>query len=336
MMRVNANLRLSSVLSMDTMVEVHILDPYRLSKGTKPFYRSRIREVVWLLRRVLKKRKAPNTEFLLSIHDCIQTVNTKHHYRGATYVESRPIFSIVRCSFSDNIPFPMWEGGDLRGGGFDGWDRKMKGFRAQDSVPWKSKIPKAVFRGGNRPSMYFAKKADADMSCNEVGRTRLAYIAKRNPHLYDVSVGGKCGGRLSIMDRMEAVDQQKFKYILYTEGNCFWADRINMQVFGPSAVIKQETPCGQFWEPLLQPMVHFVPTDFFLRNTTNQLVWAQNHDEDVRNIVANANEFASNFVSLRGIESYVEVLLEQYTKLLNHKDEIKLEVGAEEPRGRYP
>lgn len=317
---------------MNFNVDVYLLDPYRLSKGAKPFYRSRIREVVWLLNRLVATRNIPDTEFLLSVHDCIQTVNTDHHYRGATYKESRPIFSIVRCSFSDNIPFPMWEGGDVRGGGFDGWDKKMADFQAADTKSWDSKINKAVFRGGNRPSMYFANRTDADKSCNEVGRTRLAYISKKNPHIYDVSVGGKCGGRLTVMKRLEAVEQQVYKYILYAEGNCFWADRINMQIFGPSAIVKQETPCGQFWEPLLKPMVHFVPTDFFFINTTDQIIWAQHHDGEVQQIVQNANEFASNFLSLRGIELYVEVLLEEYTKLLKHRNSIKLEIGAEEPR----
>mmetsp|Transcript_11142 Transcript_11142/g.22194 ORF Transcript_11142/g.22194 Transcript_11142/m.22194 type:complete len:153 (+) Transcript_11142:1656-2114(+) len=126
--------------------------------------------------------------------------------------------------------------------------------------------------------------------------------------------------------------QHRFKYILYAEGNCFWADRINMQVFGPSVIIKQETPCGQFFEPLLKPMVHYVPTDFFFQDTMDRIAWLKENDADAMQMVKNANEFASNFLSLAGIEAYAEVLLKEYTALLNDK-EIQLQAGVKKVTG---
>lgn len=265
----------------------------------------------------------------MAIHDCVQTVDKEHHYRGAHFKESSPTFTIVGCNFSDNIPFPMWEGDDQRGGGFGGWDKKMEDYRAQDTVPWAEKENKAVFRGGNRASMYFAKKRDAADRCDGVGRSRLQYLAKENPDLYDVSIGGKCGSTEYTMSRLSEIDHHKYKYILYAEGNCFWADRLNKQVFGPSVILKQETPCGQFWEPLLRPMTHYIPTTFFFDDTTDQIKWANEHSTEVEAIAKNANEFAKNFLSLSGIQAYVEVLLTEYTALLEVK-EISPEKGAEE------
>lgn len=66
-----------------------------------------------------------------------------------------------------------------------------------------------------------------------------------------------------------------FKFVLYAEGNCFWADRMNRQLFGPSAILKQETPCGQFYEPLLEPMSHYIPVDFFFNDLLDRINWAQ-------------------------------------------------------------
>lgn len=304
------------------------MDPYEVAKNSKPFYQTRIKELIWLLSTIAKEGKIPDTEFLLAIHDCVQTVSKKHSYRGAVFRESNPTFTIVSCNFSDNIPFPMWEGDEVRGG-LKSWDAKMEKYKSSDKTPWKEKKGQAVFRGGYRPSMYFQKKKDADEHCDEVGRSRLRYIGEKNRELFDVGISGTCGGTTQALSRLSETAHHNYKYILYAEGNCFWADRLNKQVFGPSAVIKQETPCGQFWEPLLKPMTHYIPTDFFFQDTVDKLKWSRENDEEVRGIVKNANEFANNFLSFRGIKTYVEVLLTEYSKLLASK-KIKPEKGSKD------
>lgn len=321
-----ANKGIQSMLFQIIGGRVYLMDPYEVPRNSKPFYRTRINEVIWLLSKLATEGRLRNTEFLMSIHDCVQTVNQPHSYRGAHYQESNPSFTIVSCNFSNNIPFPMWEGSRNRDSGFSSWDAQMHAY-AHDDVLWERKVSKAVFRGGNRPSMYFRNKSDADLHCNEVGRTRLLHLYKLEPTLLDVSIGGTCGGMRSVLDRLEPRDHHKFKYILYAEGNCMWADRTRQQLFGPSMLIKQETPCGQFFEPLLKPFTHYLPTDFFFTDTMNRIRWAKDHDDEARAIVRNANEFANNFLSLRGIEAYVEALLEEYTALLVEPD-IKLETGA--------
>lgn len=304
-----------SLVTVGDFPEVYLLDPYEVAKNSKPFYKTRIQELIWLLSDIAKGGVVQNTEFLVAIHDCVQTVHRDHSYRGSIFKESSPTFTIVSCNFSDNIPFPMWEGDPVRGG-LKSWDQKMEKYRSMDATPWEQKESKAVFRGGNRPSMFYKTKADADQHCDDAGRTRLAYLAETNPDLFNVGVSGKCGGKSYEMEHLSESGHHAFKYILYAEGNCFWADRLNKQVFGPSAVIKQETPCGQFWEPLLKPMTHYIPTDFFFSNTVDQIKWANENDDKVKEIVQKSNNFADAFLSVKGIKIYVEVLLVEYTKLL--------------------
>lgn len=305
---------------------VYYLDPYEVAKNSKPFYKTRLNELIWLFSEIVKQGQIPNTEFLLAIHDCVQTVSNNHTYRGPVFIESSPTFTIVSCNFSDNIPFPMWEGDKVRGG-LQTWDDKMEKYKAADTTPWKEKLSQAVFRGGNRPSMFFHKKNDANDHCDEFGRSRLRFLGEKHSELFDIGVSGSCGGKTHGLTHLSEEGHHKYKYILYAEGNCFWADRLNKQVFGPSAVIKQETPCGQFWEPLLKPMTHYIPTDFFFSDTVEKLSWAREHDEEVQNIVKNANNFAASFLSFKGIKTYVEVLLIEYTKLLT-TSEIKPEKGS--------
>lgn len=308
------------------LLELFLMDPYEIQKQSKPFYKTRVKELIWLLSEVVKAGSVPNTEFLVAIHDCVQTVNAGHTYRGATYQESTPTFTIVSCNFSDNVPFPMWEGDVVRGG-LKSWDEKIRKYQKADTTPWEQKIERAVFRGGYRPSMYYKDKKDADKKCEETGRSRLYHLGNMHQTLFDVGVSGKWCDKRHSMNPLAETAHHQYKYILYAEGNCFWADRLNKQVFGPSAVVKQETPCGQFWEPLLKPMVHYLPTDFFFTNTVERIKWARGHDDEVKAVVKNANEFASNFLKQKGIRSYVEVLLTEYTKLLRDK-EIKAEKGS--------
>lgn len=321
-----ANKGIQSMLIQVIDRKVYLMDPYEVPKNSKPFYRTRINEVIWLLSKLASEGRIKNTEFLMSIHDCVQTVNKPHSYRGAHFQESNPAFTIVSCNFSDNIPFPMWEGSKHRDGGFSGWDALMAQYH-EDDIGWDKKVARAVFRGGIRPSMYFKNKSEAENHCNDVGRARLRYLAQKEPEVFDISVGGACGGKYTRLERLEPKDHHKFKYIIYAEGNCMWADRSRHQVFGPSAIIKQETPCGQFFEPMMKPYVHYIPTDFFFSDTVERIQWARNNDAEVQTIVKNANDFARNFLTLRGIEAYVEVLLQEYTALLVEPD-FKLENGA--------
>lgn len=294
-----------------------MLDPYDIAKNSKPFYKTRVQELIWLLSDIAKGDVVPDTEFLVAIHDCVQTVNQDHEYRGSIFKESSPTFTIVSCNFSDNVPFPMWEGDPVRGG-LKSWDEKMEKYRSMDVTPWEEKESKAVFRGGNRPSMYFKFKKEADNHCDYTGRTAIAYLAETSPDLFNVGVSGFCGGKVYRMEHMSESDHHTFKYIMYAEGNCFWADRLNKQIFGPSVIIKQETPCGQFWEPLMKPMTHYIPTDFFFSDTVERIKWAQENDDRAKAIGRKANEFASAFLSVKGIKTYVEVLLLEYTKLLKN------------------
>ncbi|KAI0558086.1 Glycosyltransferase family GT90 [Gracilaria domingensis] len=205
----------------------------------------------------------------------------------------------------------------------------MEKYKSYDKTPWAEKQAKAVFRGGNRPSMFYKTKEEADKHAKESGRSRLHFLSAENPDLFDVGVSGRWGGEMHQMKILSEADHHQFKYIVYAEGNCFWADRLNKQIFGPSAIIKQETPCGQFWEPLLKPFTHYIPTDFFFLDTTEKIKWAQEHDSEAQAIVKNANDFAANFLTQKAIKMYVEVLLIEYSKLLNTK-KISQEKGSQD------
>ncbi|KAI0567618.1 Glycosyltransferase family GT90 [Gracilaria domingensis] len=122
----------------------------------------------------------------------------------------------------------MWEGDPVRGG-LNSWDAKIEKYKSYDKTPWAEKQAKAVFRGGNRPSMFYKTKEEADKHAKESGRSRLHFLSAENPDLFDIWVSGRWGGEMHQMKILNEADHHQFKYILYAEGNCFWADRLNKQ-----------------------------------------------------------------------------------------------------------
>jgi len=123
-----ANKGTQSILFQVVGGRVYMFDPYKVAHTSKDFYRARINEMIWLLSEMSVARRIHDTEFLVSIHDCVQTASAHHTYRSAKYIESNPSFTIVACNFSDNVPFPMWEGDVARGGGYATWDEKMRSY----------------------------------------------------------------------------------------------------------------------------------------------------------------------------------------------------------------
>lgn len=238
------------------------------------------------------------------------------------------------------------------------WDNAVRNASRLDGreVPWLEKVSKAVFRGSIRVSALFKDSDLFDKLCDAAGRTGLRYkaikhievlrnfdmltgqrrriwplsaswFASKTEPILDVRVSGTCGSRIYANDGLPMEMQNRYKYVIHAEGNSFWADRLLIQLFGSSAIIKQSTPCGMFFEPLLRPYTHYIPVDFSFRQLVRQTMWARANDDKVLGIVRCARKFASEYLSVAGVQTYADELLVQYTSLLADRN-IKIERGA--------
>ncbi|GJQ15003.1 hypothetical protein GpartN1_g6794.t1 [Galdieria partita] len=311
-----ANKGVSCVLIQIVDHEIYVLDPYQITSSGKALYRNRLEQALVLIQKLLEKKSLPNVEFVLSLHDCVQTVSKPHHYRVAKYIESRPIFTVIHCNFSDNLPFPMLEGSSNRGD-WKSWDTSY-------SIPWNKKSNQAVFRGGLRDSSYFQSREEAQRKCLDIGRGKLLHLQEKRGDLLNISVGGRCF-KSYVLNRMSFEQQQQFKYNIYAEGNCFWADRLAKQLFASFVTIKQETPCGVYFEPLLRPMTHYIPTNYMFDDLIEKIEWAQAHDDQVKQIMQQANQWASQYLSFSAVLTFVELLLREYASLLQQPISINRE-----------
>lgn len=71
----------------------------------------------------------------------------------------------------------------------------------------------------------------------------------------------------------------RFKYNINVGRNVGWADRVRYLLLSPAAVIMQDCPCMEYWQPLAKPYVHYV-REFSLavsRRTFRLTAWAAAH-----------------------------------------------------------
>jgi len=297
------------------------------------FHQLRMREVLyWTKQALLHGYDFDNIEFVVSPADGVVTSDKPHTYRMKPAEPlSRPIFTPITCNFSSNIPFPMVLS-DLMRRAFpetnryrrslnpDEWDEQIQNFVEDSKVgKWSMKVPKLVFRGAMRQTAYVRDKVEAGEKCNQTGRAKLMEIVKENPSVMDVGTAGTCGKLYFRSSTLTADQMQAFKYQLYLEGNSFWADRLPAMLFSSSAVFLQQTPCFQYFEPLLKDYVHHVPVDYFLNNLVSQIKWATSNDDKARKIAEDSTQFAREHLTVPATIHYVGLLLEQYAKLITSR-----------------
>jgi hypothetical protein len=295
---------------------------------TKPFWNSRL---LWT-RELFRSVDLPNRSFEIAqcLHDCVQTVRSDSQlskmprYREPAPV---PVFSVIQCQdFSDDIACPVFEAGrpdsrTLFASGLDDWDVACA-LHASLALPWSRRKSKAVFRGSARESLESTRYSD---SCEPnkrksdgqpclYGRSALAYQASRHPSILDVVVT-ESRLRRSSESFMSVRKLSDYKYAIYAEGNCGWADRLWWQMHTPQVVIKQQSPCGLFFEELMQPSVDHVLCASDFRDLARQVKWLIRRDREARFIATNAMRFAEAFLVRRSLLEYFEALMKHYSEV---------------------
>lgn len=239
--------------------------------------------------------------------------------------------------------------GARRRGTLNEWDDVMSEFanNVSNKTPWQGKKRQAVFRGAVRLSASVPTVKEVDKSCSESGRTALWAVAhsttfscrqqaRRFVNKVDVMTGGRlskyllkgfveneldvelsgtCGGRIYTVKRLIPGQQMGYRIIVHAEGNSFWADRLLLMLFGTSVIMKQNVPCGMFFEPLLRPFIHFVPVDTKFRVARRMVHWTLDRDDEMKKMVDNGREFAATFLSLDAVQTFADEVLWRYANL---------------------
>lgn len=280
----------------------------------------------YIIRRIVKKKGTSmlGATFLVMLSDghrpLVPTFGSARHWR----------------SWNMMVPVPL---GNSRGRNvewgtpFEGWDSYIDGTvtNSHKNYTWTEKRERAVFRGSLCMQKYTLGSCNEEnngqcfraSNWSEVNRGKLYVMTREEPELFDVQFTQLKRKRDSPKSQFDNVPQtvpgmkfqdfQSFKYIINVGSNQDWAERLRSLLFMNSAVIVHQAETQEFFTPILQPWVHFIPTDLHFADLVTNVKWAREHDQFVQQIVRNQNAFADRYITERSMQQYWEVALQEFS-----------------------
>lgn len=244
-----------------------------------------------------------------------------------------PLFSLRTSRAHIDIPIP-----DPVAYGSNGeyvWPEDLK------NVPWRMKKSVLLFRGrGSCLKM----QADNWLACNRIKAAQLAEQSGRT----DIDVGivewnqlkasspiypaadakeieSTSGIRLKKYMNFE--QQSEYKYILDLDGG-LGSSRKPGILSAQTLLVAQESPWFTFFEPLLQPFVHYVPVERWMRDLESKLDWIIANDKVAKLIAKNGKKFYEKFLTVSAAKIYFRSILKEYQKLqaFNSVDDSPIDV----------
>lgn len=276
------------------------------------------------LRLLLKQSAMPDFEFVLNVHDCPLRKSS-----------DTTMFSITACKNRNAVPLPQWF--QWRDKSFSNWDDNMaKSFMIAEEIPWSEKSDKAVFYGALRKSSLFETEngqlewIDTTVqNWHTFGRGKLWKLQQDHPDLFDVGIM-RASSVEDLPDILNAMNWERksyltmeeqfrgYKYVIYVEGTCGWADRLKNLLSAGMVVFLQSTPCHEFFQPLLKPWVHYIPIQNDLSDLVEKVKWARSNPEPSREIGLNAADFAKTHLSVASWRYYLQQTMKAYADLMDY------------------
>ena len=285
----------------------------------RDIYAKRIKAFLDITQMALETRSLPDLEFSFCVGDCVAQMSPELPKVLPSSVMDAS-FAVVQCLGSSTIPFPLFDisrpPNDVS---LNEWPEVVRGIkRHRDSVPWKSRIPKAVYRGGVRtchvcatPEGYHLEAAMVPKMAPEerrCGRARALELGKKDMTMLDFAETG-----------LDMPGHEAYRYVMYLHGECHWANRLRRLLFMGMAILKQEGICEEFYGMRLRPWVHYVPVDYHLRNMTAAVQWALHNEREVRRMIRRTQAYAEAFDTSEFAVSYTYYLLRRYAAMLDYK-----------------
>lgn len=268
--------------------------------------------------------------------------------------EGRPVLpwlTMVSCASNPSLPVVQWNTLHGRDPELSRWDAALDEAtralaRLNDS--WPSRAPKAVWRGSAAETyvtnMHWSstrklvrvpvRRRAGQKQWQRQGRAALVWQFCKHPGHLDVFMRGVQGADpvLRVADpewarcvhalsrstpKFIPFEQQaaRFKYAVHVEGVGGWADRFKHLLRSGSALVRQQQGVTEWFEPLLQPWRHYVPTASTLRNLSDAVDWLRAHDAEARLMATEAAALVHRVMRVNALAYYMEELFVGYASL---------------------
>ncbi|XP_063241641.1 O-glucosyltransferase rumi homolog [Bacillus rossius redtenbacheri] len=281
---------------------------HRLYRDTNCMFPARCSGIEHFL--ILLLPKLPDMEFIINTRDWPQV--------RQQFSQPLPVFSFSKTSEYFDIMYPawgFWEGGPaikLYPRGLGRWDQHRKSLgKEAKKWPWDQKIKKAFFRGSRTSSE----------------RDPLILLSREEPDLVDAQYTKNQAWKSKAdtlnfppADEVSLEDHCRYRYLFNFRGVAA-SFRFKHLFICQSLVFHVGDEWLEFFYPLLQPWVHYIPVDSSsTENDIRQLLqFALQHDDEMQKIAKRGNEFIWNHLRMEDVICYWEVLLLKYAELLKYR-----------------
>eukprot|EP00181_Compsopogon_caeruleus_P001831 CAMPEP_0184679758 /NCGR_PEP_ID=MMETSP0312-20130426/2620_1 /TAXON_ID=31354 /ORGANISM="Compsopogon coeruleus, Strain SAG 36.94" /LENGTH=613 /DNA_ID=CAMNT_0027129417 /DNA_START=697 /DNA_END=2538 /DNA_ORIENTATION=- len=331
----------------DVVDGVPIGSPYDQEKGShssfkldNPSLRLRLRFAVQIIQHYLNIREEPppDFEFALSTH----STGVYPDYLATAEAKNMRFLSFGMLSRTDRPTIPFLRHDGVRDIDFSRYEEVRNQYRCAMDVPWASKDSRAVFRGtffsrsiSNLYSQtdvpdYKTGKITKD-NWKDMGRSALLYYRKLFPEYLNVNlldfpvirrrkygVGleylGDNPGNLSLEEQL-----LKFKMVIAAEASNGWSETLRHLFFSNSAVVKQQMPFQEWFEPLLKNGTHVLEVDSNWLNLKEVLSAAVSSDAATMSVGSTGRDMMDDLLSVEGQTLYATLLLEGYAQLMKYR-----------------
>lgn len=199
--------------------------------------------------------------------------------------------------------------------------------KARSEYPWNNKIEKIFWRGATTGDFYYYTVDNFD----KLPRVTITMLSELYPDLVDAKFAhysyqileeekGSLKDLFDILfptspENVTESNHLKYKYLLSVDGNSATNTRVAWIMLSNSLLLKQDSEKIQWYYSALKPYFNYVPVNHDLSSLFEQLTWAKQHDEELKKISQNAQNFIENNLMPEDIDSHIILLLNEYSSL---------------------
>lgn len=205
---------------------------------------------------------------------------------------------------------------------------------ARNKYPWESKINKYFWRGATTGNFYEYNLENFD----KLPRLSAVILSHLYPEVIDAEFSSfpglqflqnTSGTKLKeVIDllaenkikQVSETEHLKYKYLLSIDGNAATGTRVPWIMYSNSILIKQESSKIEWFYPVLEPYVHYIPVNARFTDIFDQFTWLQTNDEKLKDLNIRAQDFVKNNLMPEDIESHIAIILNEYSKIQQDKE----------------
>jgi hypothetical protein len=188
-----------------------------------------------------------------------------------------------------------------------------------DTIPWSQKIGKAFWRGGASDNGITTGKAAPTLIVTP--RLNLCRQTKSSPTFLDaLFCSSECPltrqliGEEGLLTPTFASkkDHLTYRYQPTLDGHMCTYPGFQWRLLSDTLTFKQDSDQIQWFYSALKPYHHYLPIAADMSDIVTQVQWAEAHETEAQNMVANARAFTANHLLYEDCYRYLHLVFQKY------------------------